>query len=128
MNANAANHMQIHMVPIDKEVYAKADWAKLLKQKGKEAGVDFVRIKSHEDVPDKCAGILNKVSYLFMSFPSSDGQECYLGMGRLGFTFPREIICSGLEKPERVDWKSCVGDSESQAETIERLRGLFCPS
>jgi hypothetical protein len=128
MNANAANHMQIHMVPIDKEVYAKADWAKLLKQKGKEAGVDFVRITSHEDVPDKCAGILNKVSYLFMSFPSSDGQECYLGMGRLGFAFPREIICSGLEKPERVDWKSCVGDSESQAETIERLRGLFCPS
>lgn len=128
LNANAANHMQIHLVPVDKEMYSKADWANLLKQKGKEAGVEFIRIKSQQDVPDKLSGILNKVSYLFFSFPNEHEPECYLGIGKLGFAFPREVICEGLGTPERVDWKACLSDSESQTATIDRLRSLFYPS
>ena len=128
MNANAANHMQVHLVPIDKSKNSKIDWSRILKDKGRQSGVEFIRVKDHFEVAEKMKGILNRVSYLFISLMVDGKLENWLGLGKLGFTFPREVICSGLECPDRVDWKTCVADSETENTQVERLRSLFYPS
>jgi hypothetical protein len=128
MNANAANHMQVHLVPIEKSKNSKIDWSRILKDKGRQSGVEFIRVKDHFEVAEKMKGILNRVSYLFISFMVDGKLENWLGLGKLGFTFPREVICSGLECPDRVDWKTCVADSETENTQVERLRSLFYPS
>jgi diadenosine tetraphosphate (Ap4A) HIT family hydrolase len=126
LNANAANHMQIHVVPISKGL--AIDWSSIVKEKGKESDIEFLRITSHKDVTDKMKGILNRVSYLFMSFPPKDDsepRETWLGIGRMTFTFPREVLCKGLALPDRVDWKNCTQDSSFESEQSQQLRGLF---
>ena len=125
LNSNAANHMQIHVIPIKKDL--EIDWTGIIKEKGKEADIEFIRIKNHQDVIEKMKGILNRVSYLFMSFPSREGEsrDTWLGIGRMTFTFPREVVCRGLELTERVDWKKCTQTAELESEQTQELKELF---
>ena len=124
MNATAANHMQIHIVPVERDM--EADWSSIVKTKGKEAEIEFIRIDSHTDVVEKMKGILSRVSYLFISFPGKDGnRESWLGIGRMSFPFPREIICAGLDCPDRADWKACTQSVELETEQAAELKDHF---
>jgi diadenosine tetraphosphate (Ap4A) HIT family hydrolase len=124
MNSTAANHMQIHFVPVERD--SNIDWSEIVKSKGKEAEIEFIRVNSHADVVEKMKGILSRVSYLFISFPGSDGKrESWLGIGRMSFPFPREIVCAGTKCPERADWKSCAQSVEQETEQAAELKELF---
>lgn len=121
LNATAANHMQIHVVPIPKDT--SVNWGKILRDNGKVAGVEFQRVDNHMEVPEKMKGILNRVSYLYISFPDPEGnQESYLGIGKLNFTFPREVVCTGLNTMDRIDWKKCEIENDEQSKQVDRLR------
>ena len=120
MSASAANHMQIHIVPVDKD--SGIDWRHIMLSRGKSAGIEFVRVSSHEEVVAKMSGILNRVSYLYFSFPGADGRESWLGIGKMNFAFPREIICEGLGCPERVDWKACQQHRDAEVEQVDFLK------
>lgn len=128
MNATAANHMQVHLVPIEKERNQAIDWRNIIRDQGKKIGIDFIPINGQADVTRKMEGILNRVSYLFISFPAGDHREFLLGIGKMSFTFPREILCTGLGCPERMEWRSCESDPETEASTVDRLKSLFNPS
>lgn len=121
LSATAANHMQIHLIPVSRDICV--DWKAILKDKGKQSGVEFQKVDSHEEVVEKMKGILNKVSYIFFSFPGLNGEtENYLGMGRLSFTFPREVVCSGLDKLDRIDWKRCELETSVEEEQASSFR------
>ena len=128
MNATAANHMQIHLVPIDKDKNDAIDWRNIIRDQGKKVGIDFIRINSQDEVTRKMEGILNRVSYMFISFQVGDQREFWLGIGKMSFTFPREILCSGLGCPERIDWRACESDFETETSTVNRLKAMFNPS
>ena len=128
MNSSAANHMQIHIVPIDKSTNDSINWAQVLKDKSRDTGVEFIRVKDHFEVSAKLTGILNRVSYLYFSFSVGDKRENWLGIGKLGFTFPREVVCAGLGCPDRVDWKACLSTVDTETSDVERLRSLYYPS
>jgi RNA recognition motif-containing protein len=128
LHSKAANHMQVHFIPFDKSKFADIEWSHILKDQGRKMGVDFIRVRDHEEVCEKMRGILNKVSYLFMSFPCDGERENWLGVGKLSFTFPREVICSGLKCPERTEWKSCEVTPDEASKIVETLRNLFYPS
>lgn len=119
MNTHSANHMQIHVVPIPGE--SKVVWAKLLKGLGKDIDIDFVEITDQNEVVEKMKGILNRVSYLYMRLADL-GETQHLGLGKMAFTFPREIICTGLQTPERIDWKACESNPEDEAKAVDELK------
>jgi hypothetical protein len=97
----------------------QVDWKSILQRKGKEVGIEFKDCRTHADVVEKMDGILNRVSYLYMSLP--DGQSL-IGIGKMPFTFPREVICEGLGTPDRVDWKSCQIDEKAETKTVQELK------
>ena len=118
------NHMQLHLVPVDTTL--DVDWVQLVKTKGKQAGIDFFSIRDIFDVTEKMKGITHRVSYLLISVPDQKGQfVSLLGMGKMSFTFPREIICDGLNKPDRIDWKVCQTTEAVETEQAGKLRELF---
>jgi RNA recognition motif-containing protein len=117
LNSAAANHMQIHVVPVPKDL--SIDWKAILKRKGKDVGIEFVDAREHADVIDRMAGILHRVSYLYMSFP---GGQTMVGLGKMPFTFPREVVCEGLGSLDRVDWKSCQASVEEETATAIELK------
>ena len=119
MNTHSANHMQVHVVPIPRE--SKADWDKLIRERGKDADIDFGTVESHTAVVEKMKGILNRVSYLYFRLMGHETLH-YLGLGKMSFTFPREIVCSGLGTPERIDWKACSSGREDEEAMVEQLR------
>ena len=123
MSAYAANHMQIHVVPVQKE--STVDWRQIMSHKGKASGIEFVRISRHEDVVEKMSGILSRVSYLYLSYPGKEEREHWLGIGKMNFAFPREIICEGLACPEKVDWKACQQPRDIEEEQVEFLKMKF---
>jgi len=57
-----------------------------------------------------------------MSFP---GAEKMIGLGKMPFTFPREVVCEGLETPDRVDWKTCTIDLEAESTVASELKELM---
>lgn len=119
MNTHSANHMQVHVVPIANET--NVDWEKLLKDKGRDIDIDFAEVDSHLQVVEKMKGILTRVSYLYIRVPG-DNQVQYLGLGKMPFTFPREIVCAALGTPERIDWKSCAAEPSDEEQTLEVLK------
>lgn len=119
MNTHSANHMQVHVVPIPLET--SVDWVKVLKDKGKDIEIDFAEVGSQLDVVEKMKGILNRVSYLYMRVPG-ENQSQYLGLGKMPFTFPREIICTALATPERIDWKSCAAEPDEEEVQVDGLK------
>ena len=119
MNTHSANHMQVHVVPVSGDV--DVDWVKVLKDKGKEIDINFAVVGSHLDVVEKMKGILNRVSYLYVRIPGDRDQ--YLGLGKMPFTFPREIVCAALATPEKIDWKACVADPEDEEKALLDLKG-----
>ena len=127
MNATAANHMQVHLIPIAKEQSATIDWTSIVKTKGREAGIELMRVRDQAEVVKRMEGILNRVSYLYISFPSKDAgeRESWLGIGRMTFPFPREIICAGLGCPERSEWKNCTQPPEDEKQQTSELKELF---
>jgi RNA recognition motif-containing protein len=128
LNSTAANHMQVHLVPVLKEKNREIDWTALLKEKGISAGIDFVQVRDHSEVAQKLAGVLNRVSYLFLSVSDGAERKCWLGIGKMSFTFPREIVCSALGCPERIDWRSCEASVAETEKNVGKLRSLFHPS
>ena len=128
LNSTAANHMQIHLVPVHKDKSREIDWAALLREKGTSAGIEFVEVRDHNEVSQKLAGVLNRVSYLFLSVPYGTERKCWLGIGKMSFTFPREIVCGALGCPERIDWRSCEASVEETEKNVGKLRSLFHPS
>ena len=127
LNASSANHMQIHLIPVRSAIANVAEWVSIMKSKAKESDIEFVAVTNHEEVVEKMQGLLGRVSYLFISFPGKDGTspECWLGIGKMTFQFPREIICTALNRVERIDWKSCQQDEVSKMEDISFLKGKF---
>lgn len=119
MNTHSANHMQVHVVPIPKE--SKVDWNSFLKERGKDIDIEFGQVENHIEVVEKMKGILNRVSYLYVRLPHEQTHQ-FLGLGKMAFTFPREIVCAGLDTPEKIDWKACAADSDDEAKSVDALK------
>ena len=114
----SANHMQIHCVPLEEQV----DWIDIVKAKGRSVGVEFMVIQNYYQVAEKMNGLCNRVSYLYISVPSGSKRVHLLGMGKLDLTFPREIICQGIYQPDRIDWRKCVSEKDSEEASALEMR------
>ena len=125
--ASAANHMQVNLIPIPAEKSAEIDWVRAIKTRERVNEIQFIPVRDHEAVVEKMRGILGRVSYLFISFPGKRGgsRENWLGIGRMAFDFPREIICTALSCPERIDWRNCRLEESVQEEVITALKSKF---
>lgn len=128
LGSSAANHMQIHLIPVAKELSESLDWCSVMREKGKESDINFIRVTDHEDVVERMKGILGRVSYLFISFPGkkeADSRDNWLGLGKMNLQFPREIICTALRCSDRIDWQACQQEKNVQEEQVAFLKDKF---
>lgn len=52
---------------------------------------------------------------------------CLCRLDRLPITFGREVFAELVGKPDRINWKICVGSKEEEQARVERFRNVFAP-
>jgi hypothetical protein len=135
MSVSAANHMQIQCVPIEKKYAGNAREA-LERLAEKHLGGGLKRISSHKEVVEH----LNDDSttpYLYFECPgdsTAKGREIerYVysganGNARIPMTFGREWACEVLDLRDRLDWRQCQDDRDTEKALAQRFRDAFKP-
>merc|ERR1719220_2555136 len=136
MSVSAANHMQIQVVPID---LSRAGAAReTLEETTKRClpGASLKRVACHGDV----AGHVNDDSatpYIYFEIPGDNTAkgrqiERYVyagcdGSRRIPLNFGRQVACHLLGCEEKVDWRQCQEDRETEKHLATSFRDKFRP-
>lgn len=136
MSVSAANHMQIQILPIDVSRAGAAREALEETTKRYLPGASLKRLASHAQV----AEYVNDDSatpYVYFEVPgdnSAKGRlvERYLYAGTIGgpripINFCRQAACTLLGCDEKVDWRQCQEDRDTERELASSFRELFKP-
>lgn len=138
MGMSAANHMQIQIVPIDSSRANNAHEALEEMVKKNLPGAKMKRIKDQADVVDH----LNDDSttpYIYFELPGDNTAKgrmierfVYAGVAggggpRIPINFGRQVACRLLGCDEKVDWRQCQDDRDTEKVLAATFREQFKP-
>jgi hypothetical protein len=135
MSVSAANHMQLQVVPIDNSTAGAARQALEQTAKDKLGGVKLKKLQSYDEVADH----LNDdpfTSYIYFEIPGDNTAkgraiERYMYAGtdpdgpRIPINIGRLVACELLDCQEKVDWRQCQEDRETERDIASTLREQF---
>ncbi|GMH33389.1 hypothetical protein BSKO_01223 [Bryopsis sp. KO-2023] len=114
-------------IPAEKEAEAKKTFMNMCRSHG----LDLMCVENKEGQVMEREEVLDLVGdeeYFMALMP--DGTRLVrpvTRMDRLPVTFGREVLSLLVGKPERTNWKICVGSEEEERARVERFRKTFAP-
>eukprot|EP00928_Gymnodinium_smaydae_P027657 TRINITY_DN21312_c0_g1_i1.p1 TRINITY_DN21312_c0_g1~~TRINITY_DN21312_c0_g1_i1.p1 ORF type:complete len:665 (-),score=160.20 TRINITY_DN21312_c0_g1_i1:383-2377(-) len=131
---SAANHMQLQVLPIDRQYSRDAAEALEAAAKRHLPGASFKRVSSHAEVIDHL-GDDASTPYVYFELPGDNTAKgrlieryVYAGGGggpRIPLNFGRQVACQLLGCEDKVDWRQCQEDRDSEKLSAIAFRERF---
>merc|ERR1719271_80076 len=130
------NHMQIQVLPIDAARAGNAREALEESVKRHLAGAKLKRVGSHAEVVDHL-GDDSTTPYIYFEIPGDNTArgraiERYVFAQpkdgpRIPMSLGRQVACQLLNCEDKVDWRQCAEDQDSEKKLATAFRELFKP-
>lgn len=135
-SVSSANHMQIHVLPIEQSRAGHAREALEESVKRHLAGAKLRRVQSHAEVVDHL-GDDSTTPYIYFEIPGDNSArgrqiERYVYAGskdgpRINLNFGRQVCCQLLNCEDKVDWRQCSDEPSREKQLAMAFREMFKP-
>ncbi|CAG9464671.1 unnamed protein product [Pedinophyceae sp. YPF-701] len=124
LRAKGGNHCHINCVPVAAAAVPGA--AQTIVRMGEASGVGFREIDSEADIRDAVKDVAGEEEFLLWVLPNGMRLLHVIPRhSRHPMTLAREIAATLCGKPERAEWKKCMGTREEEEQFTDRFKEAF---